>query len=244
MPVYAAEIVINEVFPNPSGPSTEETEFIELYNLSNGEIDISGYSLADNYSSYIIPEATMSAHGWLAFRKSQTGLRLSNSGDEVSLKNSQDEQIDYYSYSSSIEDRSYSRIPDGSGEFTADTVPTEAAANQTPSPSPTPNPSPSPTPSPSQTATATPSNPSPSPTPLAQISSSPTPRVIIDESSESETLSTDSKLMLGTISGEILGEIEETTESSTAVKPYQLSVWLIMVGLGLVGLTTWLWFRV
>lgn len=110
------------------------------------------------------------------------------------------------------------------------------------SPSPTPNPSPSPTPAPNPTATETPS--SPSSTPLVQISSSPTPRAIIDESSESEVLSTDSKLMLGTISGEILGETKETTKSSTTVNPYQLSVWLVMVGLGLVGLATWLWFRV
>ena len=236
--VRAAEIVINEVFANPSGPATEETEFIELYNLSGSAVDISNYSLADNYSSYVIQEATMSAQGFMAFRKNITGLRLSNSGDEVSLKNSNGQQIDYFSYDSSVEDKSWARIPDGTGQFMAEVEPTEAAVNQAPTPSPSPSPSPSesPSPEPSSEAVVSPSLTSwLSPTPLTEISQELT---IAETEDEKPKLN----LWLGTASSQVLG-----TEASITAKtnnPYQVSVWLTVAGLGLIGLTTWLWFKV
>ena len=65
--VLAAEVVINEVFANPVN---EADEFIELYNTSDADVEITGFIVSDlaNYT-YVIPEATMSRKKFLCFGK-------------------------------------------------------------------------------------------------------------------------------------------------------------------------------
>lgn len=157
-------MVINEVFPNPSGPNTEPTEFIELYNSSAAAADITGFTLNDLVGTYTIT-GSIAAYGFVSFTKSTTNIGLNNGGDTITFKDSAGQPVDTFSYSSTIEDRSYSRIPDGNGDFVGNTSPTQASANQspptvtpTPSPTPTPTPQPSNTPVPSLTPTTSPTN--------------------------------------------------------------------------------------
>ncbi len=43
---YSDKIKINEIFPNPKGKDNDE--FVELYNYSEKNIDLSGYILKDS----------------------------------------------------------------------------------------------------------------------------------------------------------------------------------------------------
>ena len=165
-PVQAA-VVINEAFPNPSGTDrTEPIEFIELYNTGNELIDLTGYTLQDKVKTFTLSGMTINPLGYLALRKSQTGIGLNNDGDTVTLKDANQVVMDNFSFSDTIEDKSWSRIPDGAGEWTEGTEPSEGSANVTLSPSPTPTPTPTPIPTVSPT-------PKPSPTPTPTIKASP-----------------------------------------------------------------------
>lgn len=182
--VFASDVVINEVFPNPSGSSAEDGEFIELYNKSSGAVAITNWKISDtagSTSTYTIPDNTLPAGGFISFKKATTGISLNNTGDGVELKNESDQLIDSMSFASTIEDKSWSRIPDGTGEFVNNTNPTDGSPNSTPPPSPTPTPTDVPTPTRTPTPTKTPTSAptstpvkTPTPTPPRTPTSTPT----------------------------------------------------------------------
>lgn len=170
---YAAntDIVINEVFPNPE-ESPEDNEFIELYNKGSETIIITGWKISDTQGStntFTIPEESIPAGGYKSFRKSTTGITLNNDSDGVVLKDSSDQQIDSVSYTSTIEGKSWSRIPNGTGSLTNNTDPTENGEN-----SPPPTPTPTNTPPPTHTPTPT-KTPTPIPTTAPSSTNTPTP---------------------------------------------------------------------
>ena len=151
-----ASVVINEIFPNPSGSRTEPNEFVELMNLSVVEIDISGYKLQDSGGKeYVISETIMGANGFAVFRRDITKIALNNDEDEVILISKDGEILDTFSYQETKEDRSWSRVPDGIGEFYANTEVSEGEKNSDP-PTPTPDPTAKPTASPKPTKTPKP----------------------------------------------------------------------------------------
>ena len=165
-----AQVRINEVLANPSGPSNEPDEFIELINIGDEQLDISGWILSDtqgSITSFIIPDNTIIEKGsFLSFRRSLTGISLNNSGDGVILKDSQDNQIDSLSFEVSEENISYGLFPDGNKENTGNMQPTEnlpnssliiPTATQTPVPTRTPTPTKTMTPTKTPTYTSTPS---------------------------------------------------------------------------------------
>lgn len=221
--VCAADLVINEVYANPVN---EDEEFIELYNLANEDVELNGYQLADLKKTYTVPEATISAKGFFSFRKTTTAIALNNSGEEtVYLKDKEGNLVDSFTYEGTVEEKSYSRFPDGSNSWLAETKPTENTTNQAPpSPSPVPEPSPSPvSSSPSPGAVA-----SPSPSPLNLVS----PNLLtVDSEPESEIVI--ELLPAATESGEILGA-SNSSQSSQTKNPYMLSIFLIFLGLGLI----------
>ena len=227
--VLASDVVINEIYANPPG-STEETEFVELYNRGDNPVDLSGYKIADLVKEYTISEATISGHGFLSFRKELTGIQLNNGGDTVYFKDTADAEIDTHEYFSTEEEKSISRIPDGHGEFVGGTEVTEAAANQAP-PSPEPSPSPSPSPSPESEAES-----SPSPTPAASSKASVKPTGAAVSNSDSHD---SDEMLLSTEGGRILGidepETFEASESQKKKNPFLVSIVLGGLGLGLLG---------
>lgn len=174
-PRVKAQVVINEVFPNPDG-SSELNEFIELFNLGVESVTITGWQISDTQGAiktYVISEGTLDSGAYLSFRRSTTGIALNNTGDGVELKDASGVLKNSMSFGETKENRSFSRIPNGTGDFVADTDVTELSANTAPStpeatsppqvstPSPAPilitaSPSPTKTPSPTKSPTPTP----------------------------------------------------------------------------------------
>ncbi|MFH1286174.1 MAG: lamin tail domain-containing protein [Candidatus Magasanikbacteria bacterium] len=82
-----ALIRISEFMPNPTG--SDETEFIELFNPTEEDTDISGLKLDDEEGgskAYTFPEGTiLPARGYRVFNKNETGLALNNTTDATRL---------------------------------------------------------------------------------------------------------------------------------------------------------------
>lgn len=82
------KIVISEIFPNPQGDDNRN-EFIELYNGSDKDADLTGWRLGDGSSQCEfgkkIKTAELKAKKYLAVYRSESGLALNNNGDEVKL---------------------------------------------------------------------------------------------------------------------------------------------------------------
>lgn len=167
--VISAQLVINEVFPNPPGSQSENDEFIELFNMSDSSIDLTGFFLEDKVGKqYIFNSITIPAKGFLSFTKGITGIALNNSDEVISLKNVSRSVIDEFEYSITREGKSFSRFPDGSGTFQENTDSTPDQPNVL---VPTSTPSPLPTSEP--TNTLEPTYPSPTNTPRPILTSEP-----------------------------------------------------------------------
>lgn len=137
-------LVINEVMPVNSTTVADNygdyDDWIELYNLSSGAKDISGYYLSDNNnkrSKWQFPQGTLiAAKGYLIIWAdndiNQLGLhanfKLSSAGEAVVLSDADSSKIDKISFLSQTLELSYSRVPDGTGEFRWQT-PTFAKTN-------------------------------------------------------------------------------------------------------------------
>ena len=226
-PVRAA-VVINELFPNPSGANDESTEFIEIYNSDGNVVNLSGYTLQDNSKVFTFGEETIAGYGFLAVRKSQTKIGLNNSGDEVTLKDNQQNALDNFSFSETIEDKSWSRVSDG-GSWANNTQPTEGQVNSAPEPSPIPSPEPSSTPT---------IKPSPSPSQQTPKPSLPTPtvapKVLAAKTEEVEEASTEAMAV------ETVNLAQESASPSPIVAPEKQNKnrfgWLIMGGGGVLAI--------
>ena len=79
-------VIINELYPNPPGSDSAE-EFIELKNTGGAAVDLTGWLLGDDSRQrYTLKEGRIEAGGFLALKRSLTGLALNNTGgDEVKL---------------------------------------------------------------------------------------------------------------------------------------------------------------
>lgn len=153
---FASDIVINEIFANPEN---EDDEFVELYNNSDSEIDLSGWIISDLVKNYTITDTKISPKGFLVLEKSLTGIALNNSNEKVTLIELNGNQIDTFSYESTIENTSLSRSPDGIGDFYSGTNVTKGTNNAsapTSTPAPTTKPTKTPLPTKEPTSTKTP----------------------------------------------------------------------------------------
>ncbi|QQS38704.1 lamin tail domain-containing protein [Candidatus Woesebacteria bacterium] len=130
-----AQVFLNELFPNPSGDSSEGSEFIEIYNNSDKEVDITNYIIEET-KTYTIKDKKIPAYGFVCFLRSETGLALNNNGDKVTLKDSGANIVDSFEFKETLEDKSWARYPDGTGTFSNDVTPTRCERN-TPGPSAT-----------------------------------------------------------------------------------------------------------
>jgi hypothetical protein len=126
-------VAINELMPlNNHTVADQDGEFddwIELFNNSNQEIDLSDYYLSDsdkNITKWKFPiGTTISAKGylivWADGDTDQVGLhtnfRLSADGEEVVLSNPEMVIVDYVKFGAQSAELSFSRVPNGTGEF-------------------------------------------------------------------------------------------------------------------------------
>ncbi len=176
--ILAANIVINEILPNPDGPSSEDSEWIELYNTTDNSIDISGWLLDDSDGSgsnpYALPSGSViSAKGFLTFEKSSTNIALNNDNDTVRISSSSGELIDSISYSETKETQSYGRKQDASGDWVWFSTPSKKSSNSSGTIVPTSTVVPTATVMPTQTLAPT-QTPTPTKTPTPTLKLSPT----------------------------------------------------------------------
>ena len=91
------------------------TEWVELYNLTSQAIDLGGAIIDDIASGggapYTIPADTMIApYGYWVLDRTNY---FNNAGDDVRLLAPTGTLIDMFTYTSSANDKSWARIPDG-----------------------------------------------------------------------------------------------------------------------------------
>ena len=137
-------VVINELMPVNttvvSDPDGEFDDWIELYNKSSESHDLSGWFLSDNekhISKWQFPAATtIEGNGYLIIwaddDSSGNGLhsnfKLSSLGEELLLSDPDGNLIDKVLYPGQSLELSFSRNPDGLGEFKWQ-IPTFARTN-------------------------------------------------------------------------------------------------------------------
>jgi hypothetical protein len=126
-------LVINELMPKNtstvSDNAGEYDDWIELYNNTTEEIDLSGYFLSDNSSNvsmWAFPVGTKIAAKsylivWADDDTEQLGLhtnfKLSADGEEVILSSPEMVPIDKVKFSGQAAEFSYARKPNGTGNF-------------------------------------------------------------------------------------------------------------------------------
>ena len=147
-----AQVVISEVYP---APTSEENEWIELYNTSDEEIDISNWKLYEHFSkeSLLInfEDTTIKPNEFYVYELNSN--KLNNTEEKVSLANHLGEQVSELHYQETESQKSISYLfKDNSkiGQTLQITQPTKKLVNQieitnTPTPTPTSTPSPTPT---------------------------------------------------------------------------------------------------
>ncbi len=106
------------------------SDWIELYNAGNTDIDLSGYGLSDKTTEplrWVFPDGTLIRSGErkVIFASKQlstvaelhTGFALSKNGETIVMSNPQGEIIQQVTVPTLAEDSSYGRTPDGGNTF-------------------------------------------------------------------------------------------------------------------------------
>ena len=119
------------------------SDWIELYNSTDTDMDISGFGISDNLSQpmkYRFPDGTtIVAKGYLVvFCSGNEGMQngelhapfgLRSYGEDVVIANRAGRIIDSYSFKNQETDVSMARIPDGAGEFQSNSQPSPGYPN-------------------------------------------------------------------------------------------------------------------
>jgi hypothetical protein len=124
-----ASIVINEIF---SRGTALDPDWVELYNLSDNPVDISGYKIYDSGGQtgskpkMLIPASTtLLAHDYLVIvvddaataNPSGSNFGLSNTGEDLWLENAGGNVIDHIKFGATAAGESYGRKPDGTANW-------------------------------------------------------------------------------------------------------------------------------
>ena len=132
-PFYASSnIVINEFMPNPLGADNATMpggEWVELYNGTGTDKDVAGWKLTDIGGDSLMITATNtdlstttipSGGHLVVYRNADAHFGITNQHDRLSLYNASNAQVDSYEYDLSQpvdENKSFSRMPDGSANW-------------------------------------------------------------------------------------------------------------------------------
>jgi hypothetical protein len=123
-------VVINEFLANSDPP---DVDFIELYNHSNQEVDLSGCSLSDDphTNKFVFPSGTsIPARGFLAFDQNEFGFGLSSGGETIYFRNADGTRVlDAIRFDAQATGISSGRSPDGAREIYPLAARTPGAAN-------------------------------------------------------------------------------------------------------------------
>ncbi len=148
--VQAQRVVINEILASNSATLADPDfagfgDWIELYNMSDADADLSGFMITDNLSKpakWSFPDGTtVPARGFLivwaddedtgppAATALHTGFKLSGSGEQVGLFDASGAPVDTLTYGEQTTDVSYGRSPDGADTWAFFSAPTPGAPN-------------------------------------------------------------------------------------------------------------------
>jgi hypothetical protein len=123
-------VVINEFLANTDAPLPD---YIELYNHSNEEVDLSGCSLSDDADTnkFVMPSGTrIPARGYLAFDQTQLGFGLESGGEKIYFWNPDRTRVlDAITFAAQANGVSSGRYPDGAASIYPLRAPTPGAAN-------------------------------------------------------------------------------------------------------------------
>ncbi|MBM3846255.1 MAG: hypothetical protein FJ405_08220, partial [Verrucomicrobia bacterium] len=126
----ARGVKINEIMANPG---IGQTDFVELFNTTAAEIDLSGAFLSDSPSTnkFQIPPGTrIPARGRVSFTEAELGFGLSSGGETLFLVNASNTRvIDAVRIFGSSRGVSQGRSPDGEGPLHELTTSTPGTAN-------------------------------------------------------------------------------------------------------------------
>ena len=126
-----ADIVLNEIM---SKDPVTDNDYIELYNKSDNEADISGFLIndaADPAGGFVIPEGTLiPANGFYVVYEPDLTVAVSSGGEDVSLGKADGTLIDYIFCPASLADgTTFGRKTDGGEEWIEGMEATPGAAN-------------------------------------------------------------------------------------------------------------------
>jgi len=242
----SAQVVINEVFPNPPGEESG-AEWVELYNL-DGEVaslanctlylddDYDPQKVVFNSDDFVDKFKVILWDGsWLNNQGDQLRLVCESNSDLVSYGNAAGFIIE-----APEEDTTFGRTPDGTGNFSLLETPTLGDYNSGPPPTPIP------TNTPTQTSVITPTNtptlsptktptPTKTPSPKPTVKLSPTQKPTVTESpTNNQTEDITQNLVLGERNQ--LTPVPSEIESTKVSRKVPLTAGLfILGGLGFMG---------
>jgi len=139
-------VAVNEIMASNSITAADEAgqyeDWIELHNLTNAPVDLSGYFLSDDPSKldkWSIPNNTViPANGYLIVWADEdpnqgplhANFKLAASGESLTFADNQRRLLDTLSFTQQVKDMGYARVPNGTGPFVIQ-APTFKAANAT-----------------------------------------------------------------------------------------------------------------
>jgi len=139
--VYINEFLASNITVNTDELFSDYSDWIELFNESDQEIDMTGYSLSDDiiyHGRWLFPEGTtIKAKGFLLVWadgkniRLHTNFKLNSSGEQVCLTDPFGEIMDSLSYGEQAADVSYGRNPDNWNEWLYFSTPSPNAVNNT-----------------------------------------------------------------------------------------------------------------
>lgn len=120
------QVVLNEFMPKPG----DDYDWVELYNPSGVNVDISGWQLVDTTGAFktFAPGTILNNANYNVVTDFQ---RLDNGGDTIYLKNASGDIMDSKSYTLGdvVDDKSIGRKPDGNGVWQPCTAPSNNSSN-------------------------------------------------------------------------------------------------------------------
>lgn len=137
-PVVQSNVKINEIY---SRGTEANPDWIEIYNTSNTQVDLSGYKIYDSGGQggtkpkkQFPAGSTLPANGFFVIEvddKTSSGFGLSSDGETVWLENPSGSVIDEIAFPALGVDTSFGRKPDGSSIWSKISPPTKGAKNDT-----------------------------------------------------------------------------------------------------------------
>lgn len=121
------KVQFNEILPNPNG--SDEVEYVELFNPTSFDIELSGMKLDDEDGGsrpYIIPEnVIIKPQEYMVISRRDSGVTLNNTEDEVRLLYPDNSLILKVAFEEIKEGNAYAINPEGSWEWTTTPTPGE-----------------------------------------------------------------------------------------------------------------------